>query len=115
MKIWCCVYRTSYGNNFVSSSDTKEEPKYYESEGYVRITDWVEVDFPEKSEGEILSAQVGAIDTLIEKTKEEFSQKIGKLNQKKQELLALTHEAEAKQGYEEPTKEQLQKDYEDAN
>jgi hypothetical protein len=41
----------------------------------VRITDFVEVDFPERWEGEILSAQVGAIDNLIEKTKEEFSQK----------------------------------------
>ncbi|MFA5875240.1 MAG: hypothetical protein WC901_00935 [Candidatus Margulisiibacteriota bacterium] len=95
MKMFVCVYKTTYGSNIISSSETKEECEYYENEGYVRITDWVEVDFPERSEGEIISSQVNAIDTLIEKTKEEFSQKIGKLNQKKQELLALTHEVES--------------------
>lgn len=65
---------------------------YEDDPDYVRITEYIEVDFPELPKDEIVSKQVENLDKEIESTKEEAMKKVAMLQQKKQELLAITHE-----------------------
>jgi len=53
--------------------------------GRLRISEWIEVDFPERDQSEFLPDIVSGIDKEIEEIKE-------KLQTKKSELLALRHD-----------------------
>lgn len=69
-------------------------PVVHQCEGdkdFIRISEWIDVDFPE-IEIDIVGAQVKAIDETIEEIKAEAMKKVGELQTRKQELLALSHE-----------------------
>jgi hypothetical protein len=101
----------NYVDDYIPYGDNPRNLTLCALENYKENNDFGGVGFPE----EMLPSQVAAIDTLIEKTKEESGQELDGPNQKKQGLLALMYESAEKQGYEEPTKEQMQQDYEDAS
>jgi hypothetical protein len=62
---------------------------------YTRITEYVEVDFPELPPETVIANQVAAIDAVIDEIKTKAMQEVEKLLQKKSELLALSHETES--------------------
>lgn len=63
-----------------------------ENEKQIRVSEWVEIDFPERDKEEIIPAIVKSIDERIEKIKEKAMQEVSELQGKKSELLALTVE-----------------------
>jgi hypothetical protein len=59
---------------------------------YARATEYVEVDFPELQKETVITNQVAQLDSAIATIKAKAIEEVDKLNQKKSELLALTHE-----------------------
>ena len=70
--------------HFNTPCDTSCVPKEY-----VRITDWVEIDFKERDKDELIIDEVNSINKKINKIKEETIKKIEVLSTRKEELLAL--------------------------
>lgn len=56
---------------------------------YVRVTELVEVEFPELEQVDVLQAQIAALDEQAEKVRADMGKKLTAIAQKKQELLAL--------------------------
>ena len=61
------------------------------NEEYVRVSEYIDVEFPPRQQAEVVAEQVAAIDIETEKLKDEFSARLNALGARKQELLALTH------------------------
>lgn len=59
--------------------------------GYVRISEYVDVEFPPLPKEDVLKNQIACIDKQIDAIKAESIKEINDLQQKKQELLALEH------------------------
>jgi peptidoglycan hydrolase CwlO-like protein len=59
---------------------------------YTRLSEFVEVEFTELPKETVLSNQVSALDAQIADIQTKAIKDIDRLNQKKAELLALTHE-----------------------
>lgn len=60
---------------------------------YVRISEFVDVEFPPLDNDEQIQKEVAALDHVRQKTVEEFSRKLAEIDQRKRNLLALTHQA----------------------
>lgn len=56
---------------------------------YTRITEWVNVHFPERAKKYIIKEEVNALNKEIEETKEVTINRLKMLETRKQELLAL--------------------------
>jgi len=89
MKQTTALFQTPYGNIDVLKPLNAESDIYKD---YVRLTEWIETDYPEIPKETIISNQIIVIDSLIEKEKERAINAMAELNTKKQELLALTHQ-----------------------
>lgn len=63
-----------------------------EHEEYVRVSEIIDVDFPPRDEGEAVQDEVVQLDRAIEEIKKEALIKVEAIQQRKAELLALTHE-----------------------
>ena len=63
---------------------------YYENTDYARLSDVIEVDFPELSSKDVISNQVVIIDRQITKVRADAEAAVTALDGRKQELLALT-------------------------
>lgn len=61
----------------------KDDPEY------VRITEWVEVEFPDIKKEEIIKDMVSSLDKQIEVERAESHSRVNRLLNKRQELLAL--------------------------
>ncbi len=61
----------------------------------VRISEWVEVDFPPRAPEEVVPAQLAALDREAEAVRKEFTDKLHKIAERRASLLALTHESAA--------------------
>lgn len=81
------LFESKYG---ISLYDESME-KYVDS---VRITEYVEIDFPKLPIETVVVAQVAAIDRKIEAIKNNALNAVSSLQTKKAELLALTHESD---------------------
>ena len=81
MKLNVCRYRNfKYGfDSVVCSGDFKDNAEE------ARISEYVVVDFPDRDQGEVIAAQVSAMDAAIDA----LQSQILVINQQKQELLAL--------------------------
>jgi len=66
---------------------------YYESTEYARLSDIIEVDFPELSNKDVIKNQVTIIDKQITKVRADAEAAVTALDGRKQELLALTCDA----------------------
>lgn len=65
------------------------------SDEAVRISEYVEIEFPDIPRDELISRQIKAIDKEIEYARVNHTANIARLEQRKAELLALTCETEA--------------------
>ena len=79
------AFITNYGTTIISI-DWAER-----GQNYTRISEYVEVEFPALPKEDVLKNQIATIDKKIETVKQESIDLINKLQQKKQELLALEH------------------------
>lgn len=59
---------------------------------YVRISEFVDVEFPPLTSDEQIQKHVSALDRTRESVVEEFSRKLAAIDRKKSELLAITHQ-----------------------
>lgn len=77
---------------------TWSQPQYTDEgdawtiDGYTRITEWVDVEFPALPPEVIVPAQLTALDRQAEEVKAEFTAKLREIADAKASLLALTHE-----------------------
>jgi len=69
-----------------------EEPSYPE---HVRISEWIDVDFPPLSDDTLLQNQVTAIDQQIKAVTDKWKREVDDLKSTKASLLALTHKESA--------------------
>ncbi len=64
----------------------------YAVDGYIRITEWVDVEFPDLPPDVTVPACIAALDRKAEEVKAEFTAKLREIADAKASLLALTHE-----------------------
>lgn len=64
----------------------------YSGSDHIRISEYVEVEFPMLPPEESVLAEIAALDDRIAETKNEFARKIDELEDRKAKLLALTHQ-----------------------
>lgn len=58
--------------------------------GYIRISDWIEIDFPARTDDQQIPEEVRALDEKLEELKVDFARKINAIETAKANLLALT-------------------------
>lgn len=77
---------------------TWSQPQYTDEgdawtiDGYTRITEWVDVEFPALPPEVIVPAQIAALDRRAEEVKAEFTAKLHEIAEARASLLALTQE-----------------------
>ena len=83
MKMKLAVYKHEY-------SDGSPCGEWAETcNGYVRLTEFVEVDFPPLADATVIARQVEMIDRQISKVRVAAADEVARLEQRKAELLAL--------------------------
>ena len=60
--------------------------------GDIRVSEWVDVEFPPLAPEVIVPARIAALDRQAEEVKAEFTAKLREIADAKASLLALTHE-----------------------
>ena len=58
----------------------------------IRISEWVEIDFPPLAPEQVIPAQLAALDREAEAVRQESAARLRKIAERKASLLALTHE-----------------------
>jgi hypothetical protein len=61
-------------------------------ESYVRISEYLDIDFPPRPVEEIIPAQVAALDAAEAELREKFAQKLHEIAEQRAKLRALTHD-----------------------
>lgn len=87
MKI--ALYKSQYGYSSPIAIDDDDSCWADDDGGYVRVSEVVEVEFPELDRKTVLDKQLAVIDKQIQSVRAECEVKIGRLDRQKQELLAL--------------------------
>jgi hypothetical protein len=67
--------------------------KDYMEADKIRVSEWLEVDFPMIPHEELTSAVVESIDKQIEEIKDKALNEVAKLQTKRAEILAISHDA----------------------
>ena len=65
------------------------------TENYVRLSEYVDVDFPPRAPEEIVPAQLAAIDKAEKEARAEFQLKLNAFAEARANALALTHTPES--------------------
>lgn len=77
------------------SYETVKGESYEEDSGFVRISEYVEVEFPPLSSGEVVQKQLEILDKAEGELRSKFQQALAGIQQSRQELLALTYQPAA--------------------
>lgn len=75
-----------------SQPTSTESDDSYTIDGYVRVTEWVDVEFPDLGAEDLVPAQLAMLDRKAEEVKAEFTAKLREIAEARASLLALTHE-----------------------
>lgn len=70
----------------------EDGPEAFMPKSYVRISDWIDVEFPSRLAEEVLSTKLARLDKAEQEIHAKFHEALTAIKQRKQELLALTHE-----------------------
>jgi hypothetical protein len=62
-------------------------------QGYVRLSDWVSVEFPLRRPDELVPEQLAVLDEAEKSLRLKFEQKLHEIAGERAKLLCLTHEA----------------------
>src|SRR6185437_13081041 len=63
--------------------------------GYVRLTEWVTIDFPPRASEEVVPEQLAVLDLAEKELRLKFETKLHELAEQRAKLLCLTHEVAA--------------------
>jgi len=88
MKRKIALFQSKYG--YVT-----REPQEEAYTSAVRISEYIEIDFPMLNEVETIGSKITALEKAIDEIKNTAKQQVSELQVKKQELLALTANASA--------------------
>jgi hypothetical protein len=64
-------------------------------EGYIRISEWIDVEFPPLAPKALVAAEISQLDAERQEVVTEFAQRLKDIDDRKQELMAITYEASA--------------------
>jgi hypothetical protein len=71
----------------------KDQPDYEPLKGMVRISEWVDVHFPQRPADDLVPAQIAALDAQRAQTVAEFTEKLRDIEDKRACLLAISHQS----------------------
>ena len=100
MKRFVAVFLTTYGSNQVigayehyeESERLEKTDKTLEEVGYTRLTQWVEVDFPELEKVDMVGAEIKYLDKQLKEAEEKLDEVKTRVERRKSELLAITYQ-----------------------
>ena len=64
----------------------------YNDGEYVRQSEYLDLDFPERDQAEIVPEQVAMLETAKEKLKSRYVESVAQIDEKISKLLAITHQ-----------------------
>ena len=64
-------------------------------DSYVRVSEYLDIDFPTRPAAEIVPAQIAALDKAEAELRAKFSEKLHEIAEQRAKLLCLTHEVPA--------------------
>src|SRR4051812_31587780 len=85
----------SVWNAPVGIYSSKEPDLKYCPAGYVRVSEWIEVEFPPLESAEVIAAQVAEVNKMREKVVAEFTAKLSGIDAYLANLRAVTHQPSA--------------------
>lgn len=88
MKNVACNYDT------VIMTNDEGDLSYYENDGHVRLSEIIEVDFPELDDETVINNQVAVIEKQITRVRADAEAAVTALDGRKNELLAISHDQE---------------------
>jgi hypothetical protein len=59
-------------------------------DGYVRLSPWIEIEFPSLDTGDVINAQLAQLDKAEQKAREELQQRLNAINDTRKRILALS-------------------------
>lgn len=68
---------------------TDEERENYTVTGYVRISEWIDIEFPPLSTDEVIQSQLKVIDEAEQEARRRFNEQLERFNGMRANLLAL--------------------------
>jgi hypothetical protein len=90
MKVKMALYKYSDGGSpFGMDEDTARF-----SPTSVRVSEFLDIEFPDRKREDIVPEQIAKIDKEMDEEKERFSHVMERLNRRKSEILAITDERE---------------------
>ena len=100
MKRFVAVFLTTIGSNQVigayehyeESERLEKTDKTLEEVGYTRLTQWVEVDFPELEKVDMVGAEIKYLDKQLKEAEEKLDEVKTRVERRKSELLAITYQ-----------------------
>jgi len=84
-KIKIALFETTYGNKFPFT-------EAYAAADYIRLSDWVEVEFNERPQEEVLQDKLDLLDTAESELRAKYQAELENIKTMRQELLAITHQ-----------------------
>lgn len=86
---------TKWGGYHSFSTINDEDRDEFGGGEYVRATEYVDVEFPERERGDVIKAQLSALDAEEDKVREDSARKLANIADRRRSLLALTHDTGA--------------------
>lgn len=59
-------------------------------DGYVRLSPWLEIEFPSLDDSAVIESQLKQLDKAEQKAREELQQRLNAINDTRQKILALS-------------------------
>jgi hypothetical protein len=60
---------------------------------YVRISEYIEVEFPDREQAECIKEEVNLLDNMADEIRAKATEGLNNINRRKEELLALEHKS----------------------
>ena len=90
----CLINNVKFGFDQVQTVTNDDVLYWDDSNEYVQLSEVIEVEFPELSNKDVVKSQVALLDKQMTKVRADSEAAITALEGRKQELLAITYEAE---------------------
>lgn len=89
MKRRIAIFQGAAGNEIIGDESWTD----YNDGEYVRQTEYLDLDFPDRDKSEIVPEQVALLKTAKDKLRERFLRSEAEIDERISKLLAITHEA----------------------
>ncbi len=88
----CLMKNVAHNYETIVIADKDNDLSYYDNGEYARMSEIIEVDFPELDNKDIINSQVAVIERQITKVRADAEAAVTALDGRKQELLAIGHD-----------------------